>query len=94
MQLGCRATEKMFKFNIMHACKKLLEVFDNRQDENIILSPMIMCMDPVYGFPHSIVRSNLYSQMSESRHSNWVHPNEIGYKQCGDCLAAVIEHFR
>lgn len=94
MQLNCMGTEKMYRFNIMHASKKLLEVFDNRQNENIYIAPMIMCLDPIHGFDYDTVKANMYSESSVRVHSNWVHPNRTGYCQMGDAIASVIEYVR
>ena len=78
----------------MNAGKRLLEEFDNKQSENIFISPMIMCLDPVNGFDHSTVKANIHSAATEIRQSNWVHPNNSGYYQMGDALASVIEYIR
>ncbi|MDY3928620.1 MAG: SGNH/GDSL hydrolase family protein [Clostridia bacterium] len=93
-QLGCSGSEKMYRFNIMHACDELINNFDNRQKENIYLSPMIACVDPVNGFPYEYVKANKYTEETVKKQSNWVHPNFTGYCQMGDALAAVIEEIR
>lgn len=93
-QLGCVGSEKMYRFNIMNAGKRLLEEFDNKQSENIFISPMIMCLDTVNGFDNSTVKANVHSTATEVRQSNWVHPNNSGYYQMGDALASVIEYIR
>lgn len=92
--LGCEATEKMYRYNIMRASGELLKKFDNRQKENIFISPMIACIDVENGFPYTLDKANKYSETSVRKQSNWVHPSESGYAQMGDALAAVIEHIR
>ena len=42
------------------------------------------------GFPWEIKKSNIYSDNTDRHCNNWVHPSEVGYKQMGDALAAVI----
>ena len=93
-QLGCQGSEKMYRFNIMHACDEILKSFDNRQKENIYVSAMIACIDPINGFPYTYVKANKYTEEMVKKQSNWVHPNLSGYCQMGDALAGVIEFIR
>ncbi len=93
-QLGCTGSEKMYRFNIMHASDCILKKFDNRQKENIYVSPMNACIDPVNGFPYTYVKANKYTEEMVKKQSNWVHPSLSGYCQMGDALAGVIEYIR
>ncbi len=94
LKLNCYANEKMYRFNIMHAAQRLIEAFDNKQKEGIYISPMIACIDPKNGFPHTVEKMNQYTEATEKKQSNWVHPNANGYMQMGDALASVIDHVR
>ncbi len=93
-RLGCQGSGKMYRFNILRATEELIRTFDGRQKEGIFLSPMHAVIDPRHGFPHIFERANRYCDTTEERQSNWVHPNESGYRQMGDALAAVIEYIR
>ncbi len=93
-QLNCEGTEKMYHYSITHASKRLIEEFDNKQSEGIYIAPMLACIDPENGFPYTYEKLNKYTEETAKRQSNWVHPNDAGYKQMGDALAAVIEYIR
>lgn len=93
-QLGCRATQKMYRFNILRANQRLIETYGNREDEHLFLSPMYANLDPDYGFPKEGYRVNRYAGDVVVHQSNWVHPNEHGYCQMGDVLGGVLEKIR
>ena len=76
------------------ASKAILETFGNRESENIFVCPMLAVCDTDSGFPWEISKSNIYSDKNEIHCINWVHPSEVGYKQMGDALAAIIAHVR
>ncbi len=94
MQVKCGNTQKNHNFAIVHGCKALIDNFDNRQKENIYLSPMLACIDMDNGFDCTYVKDNLYSEAMTKVQSNWVHPNKNGYCQMGDAVAGVIEYIR
>ncbi len=91
---GCQSTEKMYRFNIMKAAQRLIETFDNRQSDNIYLCPMSAAIDPDEGFCKGFFKANKYSEISEQRHTDAIHPSRVGYMQMGDALASVIECIR
>lgn len=93
-QLGCRGTQKMYRFNILRANQMLIEAYGNRENEFIFLSPMFLNLDPEYGFPKEGYRANKYAEDVVEHQSNWVHPNEQGYCQMGDVLGGVLEKIR
>ena len=86
--LGCKSSLKQYDYCIKRASEALIEEFDKK--ENIYICPMIAVCDTDAGFPWDYVKSNIYSDKTEIRSSNWVHPSVVGYKQMGDALAAVI----
>ncbi len=93
-QLGCRGTQKMYRFNILRANQRLIDTYGNRENEFIFLSPMYLNLDPDYGFPKEGYRVNKYAAEIAEHQSNWVHPNEHGYCQMGDVLGGVLEKIR
>ena len=90
MQMGCAGTAKQYDFNIKKANAAILDEFDDRRKEGIFVCPMLAVCDTESGFPHEYKRVNIYSEMTRLECTNWVHPSEVGYKQMGDALAAVI----
>ena len=91
---GFRATSKQYEYNIKMGVKAILEKFDNRREEGIFVCPMLAVCDPDFGFATVGVRPNIYSTETVIHQSNWVHPNEVGYKQMGDALAGTINTIR
>lgn len=91
---GFKATSKQYEYNIKMGVKAILEKFDNRRDEGIFICPMLAVCDPDFGFDTVSVKPNIYSTEKVIHQSNWVHPNETGYKQMGDALAGVINTIR
>lgn len=93
-QFGCNGSAKMYRYAISHAAKKILDKFDNAQRNNIFISPMLLCIDPINGFQMGFEKVNRYCEKSEKYHSDCIHPNNSGYCQIGDALACVIEYIR
>lgn len=90
LALGCKGSSKRYNYCIKMASNALIETFDKRYDENIYICSMLAVCDTDSGFPKETKKCNIYSDATETRCSNWVHPSEVGYKQMGDALAAVI----
>ncbi len=93
-RLGCNGSSKMYRFNIIKAGKAILERWGNREEEHIYIGPMLLALDPVYGFPRSVEKVNMHSEALEEHQSNWVHPNQTGYYQMGDAICGVIQKAR
>lgn len=92
--LGCTGSAKQYDYCIKMASDTLVEKYDGRQNEDIYLCPMLAVCDTVAGFPQRVSKSNIYSDRYEKHCDNWVHPDEAGYRQTGDALAAVITEIR
>ena len=65
-----------------------------KYDKNIEICPMAICIDTKSGFASTDVKTSNYSIETEKFQNNWVHPQESGYRQMGDALAAIIEKLR
>lgn len=94
IKLGCRATSKQYRYKIMNASKRLLDEFDSKENDNIYIAPMALCIDPENGFDKSVYDANMYTGKKETHQNNWVHPNESGYNQMGDALSAVLNKIK
>ena len=93
-RMGCTSSSKQYDYCIKMAGNAILKEFDERSSENIFVCPMIAVCDTVAGFSYQTVKSNIYSDRTETHCANWVHPSEVGYMQMGDALAAVINSIR
>jgi len=91
-RLGCKGSSKMYRFNIIKASLRLLKEFEN--EKNIYISPMLLAIDPENGFPKECIKANKYSEALVTHHNNWVHPNQVGYRQMGDAICGVIQKIR
>lgn len=94
VRCGCSGSSKMYRYNIIHAGKALLDRWENSEEEHIYICPMLLCIAPDYGFPKEYYNAGRYSEAMEVHQSNWVHPNQSGYYQMGDCLCGTIQKIR
>ncbi len=85
---------KRYRLNTMRLSQAILERWDGRRQEHVIVCPMRLFVDPLYGFDRECYRADPYSDQLINRQSNWVHPNAAGYCQMGDALACVVEALR
>lgn len=89
---SCLGSGKRYNYNMMQLGKAIIEHYSN--NENVIICPMLICIDTIYGFSSSNKKTMVYGTETESFQDNWVHPQRSGYCQMGDALAAVIEKIR
>lgn len=89
---SCLGSGKRYNYNMMKLGEAIIENYSN--DKNIIISPMAICLDPEFGFSSNDVTASVYNTKTENFQNNWVHPQQSGYRQMGDALAAVIESSR
>ncbi len=92
-QMGCVGTSKQYRYNMIKAAQAMIDRWGESKD-SIYLSAMSLNIDRKTGFDAEMYRANRYSDKMLKGQGNWVHPNQIGYMQMGDALAAVIEHIR
>lgn len=91
-RMKCICTSKQYRYNVIRAAEKLINTF--HESDEIYIASTLQNIDPVFGFDAQPYKANIYSDAYVMRHSNWVHPNRIGYMQIGDSLAAIIEYLR
>ena len=96
MRMKCLGSARQYDHNVRRAVADLLTTWDTPEMEarGIVISPMLLGIDPVYGFDSEPTRANKYSPVRVDLHINWVHPNRAGYCQMGDTLAATIVALR
>ncbi len=91
---NCNGSSKMYRFNIIRAGKAILDKWENSAGNHVYVSPMLLCIDPENGFPKEGKKANKYSEVLETHHSDWVHPNVSGYCQMGDAMCGLIQKLR
>ena len=89
---SCLGSGKRYNYNMMKLGEAIIENYKN--DKNIEICPMAICIDTKSGFASTDVKTSNYSIETEKFQNNWVHPQESGYRQMGDALAAIIEKLR
>ena len=89
---SCLGSGKRYNYNMMKLGEAIIKNYSS--DENIEVCPMAVCIDTKSGFSSSHVKASNYSLETENFQNNWVHPQESGYCQMGDALAAIIENLR
>ena len=94
MRIGCHWTAAQYDLNIKRFGEALLARWDGQESAGVYISPMLLCIDPMYGFDWAADRANLYSDALTPHHVNWVQPGKAGYQQMGDALAATIQRIR
>lgn len=92
MARGCSGSEKMYAHNMRAISRALIQEFEGVK--GVYICPMMCCIDGEYGFAKTSVNANLYNDTQLEKQQNWVHPNEVGYKQMGDALAGTVEKLR
>ena len=90
IRLGCESSAKQYEFIIKSACNELLKKYDNRQNEGIYISPMLLLCSPESGFKKLSYPESIYSDLLVNHDCNWVHPSKNGYMQMGTALAGVV----
>lgn len=93
LSIGCNGHEALYRRNIQEACLRILQRWDHAEAKarGIWICPMLLVVDPQYGF--GVIREPVSKYVAElvDRHNNWVHPNLSGHYQMGDALAAVLQ---
>ncbi|NOU88318.1 hypothetical protein GC102_21510 [Paenibacillus sp. LMG 31460] len=93
LQLGCTGSEARYRRNIQEASLAILRRWDHAQarERGIYICPILLAVDPYYGFDRSAEPVNKYVPQRVERHNNWVHPGVVGHQQMGDMLAATVQ---
>ena len=91
---SCDKHSKETRFIMLQFIQKLIEKWDHSEDQNIYLVPMYAVLDPIHGFPQMDYSNGRYFNSSEVHVKDAIHPNEGGYRQMGDALAASIQKIR
>ena len=89
---GCLITDKQYKNAMRVAGKAIIKEFEGV--EGVYICPMSHVIDTRNGFDSTSMRENLYCDRQVEIIDDPVHPNQNGYKQVGDALAATVEMIR
>ena len=90
---GCGQTRSRYKRNNLMFASKLIDIYDNREDENIYIVPIFMNLDTTYNMGLESTPVNARNTITyESPIANGsVHPVESGYKQLADVYMAFFK---
>lgn len=85
-------TAKKYRYNILSWCESLIDKWDNEESRKsgIYISSMLCFVDTELGFGANRVKLSKYFPETCNLYENWVHPNNSGYRQMGDILAATL----
>ena len=72
------------KKEIFEFAKKIIEVFDNREDEGIYILPIYVNIDPLLDFPYEEVEASFRNKTIIKRGTDNVHPNKEGMYKISD----------
>ena len=72
------------KKEIFEFAKKIIDVFDNREDEGIYILPIYVNIDPLLDFPYEEVEASFRNKTVIKRGSDNVHPDKAGMYKISD----------
>ena len=72
------------KKRIFEFAKKIIETFDNREDEGIYILPIYVNIDPVLDFPYEEVEVSFRNKTVIKRGTDNVHPSKEGMYKISD----------
>ena len=81
---GVGATSYTHKKAIFEFAKKIIETFDNREDEGIYILPIYVNIDPVLDFPYEEVAASSRNTTVIKRGTDNVHPHKEGMYKISD----------
>jgi lysophospholipase L1-like esterase len=72
------------KKEIFEFAKKIIDVFDNREDEGIYILPIYVNIDPLLDFPYEEVEASFRNKTVIKRGTDNVHPDKAGMYKISD----------
>lgn len=81
---GVGTTSYKHKKAIFEFAKKIIETFDNREDEGIYILPIYVNIDPVLDFPYEEVAASSRNTTVIKRGTENVHPHKEGMYKISD----------
>ena len=73
--------------------KKLIEHYDNREDENIFLVPVYLNVDPLNDFNTTTQQISARNTKTKVVCTDSTHPNNAGYLKIADVIFGYIKYF-
>ena len=73
--------------------KEVLRNYDNDEHKarNIYVVPIYAMLDTENGFATVVEQADSYSDETVERHTDALHPNEVGMNQVGDAFLGILE---
>ncbi|MEN6313255.1 MAG: SGNH/GDSL hydrolase family protein [Clostridiaceae bacterium] len=88
----CGMPQYRYKRNVHRYCKKLIDAYSNREDENIYVIPVNVNLDTEHNMSIETVAVNSRNSATVVRQSNGVHPETVGYKQMADTVYYALKN--
>ena len=88
----CGQTRWRYKRNIHRYVRALIEIFGERQSENVFLVPENVSLDTMYNMSIENVSANSRNTAKITRQNNGVHPAECGYHQLADSVYYFLKN--
>ena len=85
-------TRWRYKRNILMWAKKLIDVFNNREKDNIYLVPVNLNLDTIHNMSGKMVPANSRTDKMIFRHDDPVHPAKEGHFQIADVTFCFIKN--
>lgn len=83
---GCGQTRWQYKRNQHETVCRMMEQYENREQENLWVIPAYMNLDCRHNYPQAMSLANAHTTQMLIRQKNDVHPAPGGYCQIGDSI--------
>ena len=85
--------QRTVKDKFLGLTKKLIEHYDNREDENLFLVPIYLNVDPLNDFNTTTIQISNRNPKTMTICTDNIHPSNYGYYKIADVLFAYIKYF-
>ena len=85
--------QRTVKDKFLGLTKKLIEHYDNREDENLFLVPVYLNVDPLNDFNTTTTQISNRNPKTMTICSDHIHPSNIGYYKIADVIYGYIKYF-
>lgn len=74
--------------------KWLLSEYDDRENENIFVMPVLLNVDPLHDFPYTMQPiSDRNTSFEELKITDWTHPSDAGYAKIADVIFGYLKYY-
>lgn len=90
---GSWITSRQYNDSMKTMLKEVLRNYDNDEHKarNIYVVPIYAMLDTENGFATVVEQADSYSDETVERHTDALHPNEVGMNQVGDAFLGILE---